>query len=179
MESVSAVLAGLQQRLLPQVEAYWLENERTSNQKFQVGDQVRLRQGRFYHWRSVAEVGEICYCTYDCYLVWCGSRDSRGDWYHQDALERVIPEQPKQKRVQVGWIEERKANPRRDNPTTCYYFGWYEGMGGERRKMKVYIPQNQMSEVWRMVKTEKRPYTETLRVIRKSGKPHHTDALKF
>jgi len=90
----------------------------------------------------------------------------------------VTSEQPKQKRVQVGWIEERKANPDRDNPTTCYYFGWYEVMEGERRKMKVYISQNQMSEVWRMVKVEKRPYYETLRVIRKRGELHQMDAPK-
>jgi hypothetical protein len=173
MEGVSEILAGFQQSLLPEVEAYWLGN--TPEQKFQVGDQVRLRQGRFYHHRITTDVGEVGYYNGGSYRVLCGKGD-RGDWYREDALERITPEQPKQKRVQVGWIEERRANPSRDNPTTCYYFGWYEVVEGERRKFKVYVPQHQMSEIWRMVKTEKRPYYETLRVIRKHEKLRHTPA---
>lgn len=91
------------------------------------------------------------------------------------------PEQPKlkQQRVQVGWIEERRANPKRENPTTCYYFCWYEMQDGIRRKLKTYVPQVQMSEVWQSVKVNKRPYYATLKLIRKSGKLHHTDEPKL
>ncbi len=100
--------------------------------------------------------------------------------------QQITPEQgssPRQRRprakTQCGWIEERKANPKRHRPTTCYYFCWYEMQDSTRRKIKTYVPQNQMSVVWRSCKIEKRPYFETLQLIKKSDKPHHTDTPKL
>lgn len=142
METVSTVLAGFQQSLLPNVEAYWLRNPSDAPEpEPDIGD----------------EVGRLM----DCYST---------------------PEQPKlrKQRVQVGWIEERRANPKRERPTTCYYFCWNEkNEEGQWRKLKTYVPQAQMSEVWQSVKVQKRPYTETLKLIRKSGKLHHTDVPKL
>jgi len=118
MEKLSAVLAGYQESLLPDVKAYWLSN-------------------------------------------------------HPPA-----PEPPK--RYQVGSIEERLSNPKRKNPTTCYYFCWNEkDDNGKWRNRKTYVPQAQMSAVWQSVKVSKRPYHETLKLIQKSGKPHHTDTPKL
>lgn len=88
-------------------------------------------------------------------------------------------QQRPRKKVQSGWIEERKANPKRQRPTTCYYFCWYEMQDEARRKLKTYVPQRQMSAVWKCCKIEKRPYFETLQLIQKSRKPHHTDTPKL
>jgi hypothetical protein len=86
------------------------------------------------------------------------------------------PTSTPKRREPCGWIEERVSNPQRNSPTTCYYFGYYEVIDGERRKQKIYVPQNQMSTIWQMVKEQKLPYYETLGAIRKTAKPHHTDS---
>ncbi len=98
---------------------------------------------------------------------------------HIEERKSYTPEQKQRKREQVGWIEERRANPKRDQPTTCYYFCWYEMQDGQRRKLKTYVPQGQMSQVWESVKVNKRPYYETLKLIQKSGRPHCTDTPRL
>jgi hypothetical protein len=187
MEGVSQILADFQQSLLPEVEAHWLEHERTSEQKFQVGDQVRLRQGRFYHQRVTSDVGEVGYCNGGRCRVLCG-RGDRGDWYPEDALERITPEQPKQKRVQVGWIEERWGNKNRKRQSLslyyCCYLSEYELHGeGDRRRCKkerTNLQSHQCQEISAMVQA-KRPYTEILDRIRKTKhyRTQDSDARRF
>lgn len=151
MLAVKEVLCGWQQSLFDDIEAYWLENSPARE---------LVRQERI---EKVGSNGWI-YTT---------------DGQHLNP-RHFTPEQPQPKRrEQVGWIEERISNPKRKTPTTCYYFGWYEMQDGERRKMKTYVPQAQMSEVWQSCKIDKRPYTETLKLIRKSGKAHHTQEPKL
>lgn len=49
---------------------------------------------------------------------------------------------------------------------------------GKWRGRKIYVPQSQMNEIYMMV-DRKCPYWETLKAIRKSPKPHHTDRPKL
>lgn len=167
MDSVRNVLAGWQESILPEIERYWIENpditQRRSTTKlepFQVSDRVapgKAGRGRQKHGNVTPEHGNVSAIQTDDY-----PRSQR---------------RPRAK-IQSGWIEERKANPKRRNPTTCYYFCWYEIKDDTRRKMKIYVPQNQMSTVWKACKIEKRPYFETLQLIQKSHKAHHTDTPK-
>ena len=104
--------------------------------------------------------------------------DVKAYWLSNDPTAPA-PE-PTKKRFQVGSIAERVSNPKRDKPTTCYYFCWNEkDEDGRWQKRKTYVPQAQMSAVWQACKIDKRPYYETLRMIQKSGKPHHTDSPKL
>lgn len=134
MEQVSAVLAGFQQTLLPDVEAFWIENPRFGPQP--------------------------------------------------------TPEQPKRKRYQVGWIEQRWGNKNREKQSLSLYYCYYasewelhgEGSKTSRKKQRLYLQAHQCQEICRMVH-QQCPYTEILEAIgrtkRHSDRPHHMTAPKI
>lgn len=147
MQQLSSVLAGFQQSLLPEVEAYWCENR--GNPEYLSPDKREIEE----FWLKHPPAPELL---------------------RQEVPQRRNTPEPKptRKRVQVGWIEERKANPKREHPTTCYYYCCYlseqevYGCGSTKRtkKQKVYVQVHIMSEVSCMVR-DKRPYTEILKFI--------------
>jgi hypothetical protein len=183
MDSAAKILQGFQLSLVPQVESYWVENERSSSpeQQFKVGDKVRLRAGQFCHREVVAVEGEIIYIERDRYRVQCGSHDRWGGWYGEIALERVpVPQPPSKKQRRhsqkgraSGWIEERIANPQRKHPTTCYFYCWTEpDQDGQQRKQKQYVQAHLMAAVRSLVE-QRQPAAEILQHLNQNRKPRH------
>lgn len=149
MQPINTVLRGLQQVILPEIEAYWIENPVPA-------DQIE----------RVTSSG------------WIATKDGQ----HLNPLHHTL-EQPRKRRHSrkgkaSGWIEERQGNKKRKNPSTSYYYRYYDADG---RKQQQYVQVRLMDKVPQLI--NQRCSVETiLQYIhthsRYSGKLHHTQEPK-
>lgn len=177
MDSVNTMLAGYQLAILKNVEAYWLENPPASmsGPAVEVGKEFkRNKDGKLFKVVGGSDNHITLNCDEPSQIISCRVSGKE--------IEKLFtPERPRSKRpcFQVGWIEERLSNPSRERPCISYYFCWNEKEDGRWLKRKTYVPRSQMSAVWKSCKTDKRTYEETLKLIQKTGKLHHTDSPKL
>lgn len=152
MQPIDTVLRGLQQSMLPEIEAYWLENPVVPSEKIQ----------RITH------------------SGWIATTDGT----HLNPLHYTPEQPPKQRRHSrkgqaSGWIEERQGNKHRKNPSTSYYYRYYDADG---RKQQQYVQVRLMDKVPQLI-NQRCSVEEILQYIhthsRYSGKLHHTQEPKI
>ena len=95
MQAIGEALAGFQLTLLPEVEAYWLRNERHTPEqplRFKVGDRVRHANGDrfFYRSRPYEEAAVVAVAPGVGYGLAFGGTCA-DVWYPDDLLELATP----------------------------------------------------------------------------------------
>ncbi|MEP0923480.1 hypothetical protein [Leptolyngbya sp. ST-U4] len=146
---------------------------------FQVGDVVQYHSGGTTHQGTIDR------------LLGSGASIDEGHSYkswvefkHLKLVQRLSPEQPQQgdgkrkrryspKGKAVGWIEERKGNLKRKNPSVSYYYCWMD----DGRKRSTYIPVSQIHRIRAMV-DDRCSGDDILAAITKQPKPHCTETSK-
>lgn len=157
MKAISTVLQGFQLALVPTVEAYWIENPRFGPQPVPATQIERVTPSG-----------------------WITTTDGQ----HLNPLH-YTPEQPTKARRHSrkghasGWIEERQGNKKRKNPSTSYYYRYYDGDG---RKQQQYVQVHLMAQVRQLI-DQRCSVEAVLQFIhthsRYSGKLHHTQEPKL
>lgn len=130
MKSINAVLRGLQQAIIPEIEAYWCENKPNP-----------------------------------AYVIPTPEPPTK-------------PRRHSRKGEASGSIKERIGNKKRKNPSTSYFYEWYE----DGRKQQRYVQVRLMNQVQQFINS-RRPCTEIIDFLnaqsRTTGRLHHTQEPKI
>jgi hypothetical protein len=142
MDALSDVLRGLQLAIVPEVEAYWIENPVPAHKIKHITPSGWIATVDGQHLNPLHFTPEQPPTTID-----------RRYSLYLDPIPDT-PEQPTKARRHsrkgeaTGWIEERQGNKHRKHPSTSYYYRYYDSDG---RKQQQYVQVHLMGQIRQMI----------------------------